>query len=273
MLHVRGRNLQEEDAHGKPWVAIVNETFAREFFPNSDPLGKVIHLSEGPEARPREIVGVVADYTQFTPRLPAQSEVFTSHFQQPREIPGNFQGARFRSKLIIRSAVPGAVKADNIAKIVADFDKGLAVYGVLPIREHMARRSVDLRFYANALGLFSAIALILAAIGIYGLVNYSVTDRIHEIGIRQSLGASRQRVLWLIVSEGLKLAGVGIVVGLAGALAATRLLQAILFDVKPWDPATFAGVALFLLAVALSACLVPALRATAIDPVVALRTE
>jgi putative ABC transport system permease protein len=102
----------------------------------------------------------------------------------------------------------------------------------------MARRSVDLRFYANTLGLFSAIAVILSAIGISGLVNYSVTDRVHEIGIWQSLGASRRRVLWLIVSDGLKLAGVEIAIGLAGAFAATRLLQAMLFDIKRLIPAT-----------------------------------
>jgi putative ABC transport system permease protein len=121
--------------------------------------------------------------------------------------------------------------------------------------------------------LFSAIALVLAAIGIYGLISYSVTDRFHEIGIRVSLGASRARILGLIVLSGLKLSAAGLVLGLAGALATTRLLTSVLFEVKPWDPITFAGVALFLLVVSTTACMIPAMRATLIDPVLALRRE
>ena len=123
------------------------------------------------------------------------------------------------------------------------------------------------------LGLFVAIALVLAAIGIYGLMNYSVTDRFHEIGIRLSLGATRPQIVWLIVSYGLKLAGIGVLVGIAGALAATRLIESMLFGVRSWDPVTFSLVTAFLLGVAATACAVPALRATVIDPVVALRQE
>jgi putative ABC transport system permease protein len=130
-----------------------------------------------------------------------------------------------------------------------------------------------MRFYANVLGLFAAIALVLAAIGIYGLMNYSVTDRFHEIGIRLSLGATRPQIVWLIISYGLKLAAAGVVVGIAGALAATRLIESMLFGVKSWDPFTFFAVTAFLLAIAVAACAIPAMRATVIDPVVALRQE
>jgi putative ABC transport system permease protein len=269
---LRGRYLTEQDHQGSAWVAVVNETFAREFFPGIEALGQVIHLTAGPEERPREIVGVVADYTQWTPRRPVEPEVHTSHFQQGREIPGNFQGQRFRSKLVVRSST-GTIKPDMIAKIVAGFDKGLAVYGVRSLKQHMTRSTVDIRFYANTLGLFSAIALVLSAIGIYGLMNYSVTDRFHEIGIRLSLGATRACIVWLIVFSGLKLAGAGILVGIAGALAATRLLQVVLFGVQPWDPVTFSIVALFLFVIAMTACVIPALRVTIIDPVRALRAE
>jgi putative ABC transport system permease protein len=114
----RGRNLEEHDAQGSAWVAVVNEAFAREFFPAGDALGQVIHLTAGPDEKPREIVGVVADFTQYTPRVPVQAEIYTSHLQQPREIPGTFQGSRFRPKLIVRTRIDGAVTRDVIAKII-----------------------------------------------------------------------------------------------------------------------------------------------------------
>jgi putative ABC transport system permease protein len=269
----RGRYLNDGDAEGTAWVAVVNEAFAREFFPGGEALGQVVKLSAGPDERPREIVGVVADYIQHTPRMRVQPEVYTSHSQQIREIPGNFQGQRFRSKLVVRTHFEGAVKPDAFSKIAADFDKELAVFGVRPLAEYITLRSGSLRFYANALAIFSAIALVLATIGIYGLMNYSVTDRFHEIGIRLSLGASRRQVIWLIVSYGLKLAGAGLVAGIVGSLAATRVIESLLFEVRPWDPVTFTLVSGFLLAVAIAACAIPAMRATVIDPVVALREE
>ncbi|MEX2264282.1 MAG: ABC transporter permease [Bryobacteraceae bacterium] len=269
----RGRYLSDRDVEGGAWVAVVNEAFVREFFPGGDAVGQVITLVAGPDERPREIVGVIADYTQYTPRMAARPEVYTSHLQQTREIPGTFQGQRFRPKLLVRSHVAGIPKAETIAKIVADFDKDLAIFDVKTLQQHVAMRGAPARFYANALGLFSAIALVLAAIGIYGLMNYSVTDRFHEIGIRLSLGASRPQIIWLIVSYGVKLASAGLVLGIAGALVATRLLDAMLFGVKPWDPFTFLLVTGFLLAVAVTACVIPAMRATVIDPVVALRQE
>jgi putative ABC transport system permease protein len=142
-----------------------------------------------------------------------------------------------------------------------------------PHSAHMAIRSSGTQFYARALGLFAGIALVLAVIGIYGVMSYSVTDRFHEIGIRASLGATRPAILWLIVSHGLKLAALGLVVGIAGALSMTRLLQGMLFGVKPWDPSTFVLVAVFLVVVTATASAVPAVRATLIHPASALRRE
>jgi putative ABC transport system permease protein len=274
-LHIplrRGRYLNERDNESAPWVAVVNETFAREFFPNADAVGQVITLLAGPEEQPRQIVGVVADYTQFSPRFPTRPEVFTSHFQQPREIPGNFQGPRFRSKLLLKTKGE-APKLDTISRIVADFDKDLPVIEMKPLDWYIAQRGGDIRFYARALGVFALIALVLAAIGIYGLMSYSVTERIHEIGIRLSLGATRARIVWLVVSHGLKLAALGLLAGIAGALATSRLLTSILFGVAPWDPATLLIVASFLMVVALLACAIPAWRATHVDAAIALRRE
>jgi MacB-like periplasmic core domain/FtsX-like permease family len=267
----RGRYLDARDVESNSWVAIVNEAFAREFFPGGEALGQTITLIAGPGERPREIVGVVADFTQYSPRMPVRPEVYTSYLQQPGEIPGNFQGQRFRPKLILRSAQ--TINPETIARIVADFDPQLAVFGVKTLEQFAAERGAPWRFYANILGLFSAIALLLAAVGIYGLMNYSVIDRFHEIGIRLALGASRSRIIWLIVSYGLKLTVAGLAAGVAGALGATRLLEQMLFGVKPWDPLTFSAVTLFVLLVAIAACTLPALRATRVDPLAALRRE
>jgi putative ABC transport system permease protein len=269
----RGRYLNESDTAAGAWVAVVNEAFAREFFPDGSAVGKVVNLSAGPEERPREIVGVVADFTQLSPRVTVRPEIFTSYLQQPREIPGNFQGQRFRPKLIVKLRADGAVKQEAVAKIIADFDKDLAIFDMRPHSAHIAIRSSGTRFYARALGLFAAIALALAVIGIYGVMSYSVSDRFHEIGIRSSLGATRGAILWLIVSHGLKLAAIGLTVGIAGALWMTRLLQGMLFGVTPWDPSTFVLVAVVLVIVTVTASAIPAARAMLISPAAALRRE
>jgi predicted permease len=267
----QGRYLDARDVGSNSWVAIVNEAFAREFFPGGEALGQTITLIAGPDERPREIVGVVADFTQYSPRSSVRPEIYTSYLQQTSEIPGNFQGQRFRPKLILRSAQ--SVNQETIARIVADFDPQLAVFGARTLEQFVAERGAPWRFYANILGLFSAIALLLAAVGIYGLMSYAVTDRFHEIGIRLALGASRGRIIRLIVSYGLKLTVAGLAAGVAGALWATRLLEQMLFGVKPWDPLTFSAVMLFVLLIAIAACVLPALRASRVDPLAALRRE
>ena len=269
----RGRFIEDRDTAGSQWVAVVNESFAREFFPDKEALGQTITLAGSPAEAPREIVGVVADHTQLTPRMPVRAEVYTSYFQQPREVPGTMQQLRLRPKLVVRMRPGASMPSTAVSKIVAAFDPTLAVFDVSPLSRHIAMRSSTTRFYAYALGFFATIAVLLAAAGIYGLMNYSVADRFHEIGIRLSLGASRGRVLWLIVAHGLRLAAVGLVVGVAGALWTTRLLQGFLFGVEPWDPATFVGVGAAVFALAVAASVVPALRATRVDPVLALRRE
>jgi len=269
----RGRYLNDQDVASAPWAAVVNEAFAREFFPGEDALGQTIVVVAGPDERPRQIVGVVKDAMQFMPRMPVQPEIFTSYLQQTREIPGNFQGSRFRPKLIIRSPVVQTIKAEALSEIVSRFDRDLVVFGVNTLNHFAAERGSLDRFYAIALGFFAAIALLLSSVGIYALMNYPVTDRFQEIGIRVSLGASRGRVVWLIAAYGFKVAVAGLVVGITTALATTRLIAGMLFGVKPWDPLTFSVVAVFLLVVAMAACMFPALRATRIDPVTALRSE
>jgi putative ABC transport system permease protein len=268
-----GRYISEHDTGPAPWVAVVNEAFARQFFPNGNALGEMITTGAGTDERPREIVGVVANHTQFTPRVPPQPEMYTPYLQQPAEIPGTLQGQRFRPKLVIRSRPSTTVDAEAIRKIVAAFDRNLAVLDVKSLETHLSLASAPERLYAQALALFSALAVVLAGLGVYGLMNYAVVDRVHEIGVRLSLGADRGQIVWLILAQGCKLALAGIAAGILGALMTTRLLQGLLFRVAPRDPLTFSLVTTAILATALAACAVPALRATRIDPIVALRRE
>lgn len=268
-----GRALTERDTQASPWVAVVNEAFAREFFPNGNALGQLVMLHLGPEDRQREIVGVVGDAKQFSPRNPVQPEVYASHFQQPREIPGNLQGHRFRSSLLLRTSGSAPPPRATLEKIIQAFDKNLPIVEIRSLEDHAALRNAGVTLVMNLLGVFSGIALLLAVVGIYGLMSHAVADRVHEIGIRSSLGATRSQILWLIGSYGCKLAVAGIAVGAVGALLASRALQVMLFGVKPGDPATMALTALLLLAVSAAACALPAMRAARIDPAAALRRE
>ncbi|MEP7363683.1 MAG: ABC transporter permease [Acidobacteriota bacterium] len=268
-----GRAITERDTYSSPWVAVVNEAFVREFFPNGTALGQVVTLNLGPEDRQREIVGVVGDAKQQNSRYPARPEVFASHFQQPREIPGNFQGQRFRSSLIFRTNGTAPPSRETLSRIVTSFDKNLPIVELNTLDSLIAMRDPGLKLVMSLLGVFSGIALLLAVIGIYGLMSHAVADRVHEIGIRSSLGASRSQILWLIGSYGCKLAAAGITVGTVGALVASRALQVMLFGVKPGDPLTLALTALLLLMVSAAACALPAMRAAQIDPATALRRE
>ena len=272
----KGRYIDEHDTASAQWVAVVNEAFARQFFPNSEALGQVVTVTPAGGAAgelPRQIVGVVADHTQYTPRIPPVPEIYTSYFQQPNLIPGTMQGQRFRPSLVVRTRGAAAIAPETIATIVAGFDRELAVADVKPLEHYIRLRNAPMRFYAHTLGLFAVIAIVLAAIGIYGLMSYSVADRLHEIGIRLSVGASPSSVLWMIVSHGLKIAAIGIVIGFGISLMTTRLLQGFLFGLEPWDPLTFSCVAMLVLIVALTATAWPALRATRVNPVLALRHE
>jgi len=175
--------------------------------------------------------------------------------------------------VVVRSTLSRDALASSIRRIVASVDPGLPVVGLRSMDEVFDDALARPRFLAELLVIFAAVALALAAVGTYGVLAYSVAERRREIGIRMALGASEGGVLTLVLRQGMLLAGIGLLVGLAGALAVTRVVSSLLFGVQPTDPATFAAVGLFMLAVALVACLVPARRATRVDPLVALRLD
>jgi len=261
---LRGRYFNERDTADAPGVAIIDETLARKYWPNEDPVGKRISF-EGSDAEPRwrEIVGVVGHVRHTGLEGESRVQYYVPHPQSPSA-----------SMFIVAqgegdpSALPGPVRG-----VIRALDKDLPVYGVTTMGRLVADSLAQRRFSTLLLGVFAAVALLLAVVGLYGLLSYTVAQRRHEIGIRMALGARAADVLRLVVGQGLWLTLMGVALGIAGALALTRLMQGLHHGVSAMDPATFAGVALLLLAVALAACLVPALRATKVDPTIALRAE
>jgi putative ABC transport system permease protein len=275
----KGRYLDDHDTQSTPWAVVVNETFAHHYFPNEDPIGQQLLLRYDPypvnEERPRQIVGVVGDVKHDGLGQPAPPFVYASYLQQPEVYPGGAIVSHLWNELAIRTA-PGAPRGDLAAavkKIVADLDPDQPVTNVMTMDQIFTESIGNYQFYMQLLGIFSGMAVFLAIMGIYGVISYFVTERTREIGIRLALGAQRADVLGLVSRLGLKLALIGVVIGIALALGLARLITSFLFGVKPTDPATYAAVAATLVAVALLASFLPARRATKVDPIVALRHE
>jgi len=262
-----GRDFTPLDREGQPLVAVVNEEMVREFFPHENPIGARIRWA-GDTGPPQwmTVSGVVVDVKHSGLNQPTDPAVYTP-FSQSDEGWRRFMTLAIRS----RDASPGLV--EEVKKQVWSLDGQIPVSDVHAMDELLAVSLAQQRFNMLLLGLFAALALILAAVGIYGAMAYAANQRTHEIGIRTALGAQRGDVLRLVMKDGAKIALFGIASGIAGALALTRLMASLLFEVKPTDPATFASVAMLLAFVALAACYIPARRAMRVDPMVALRYE
>jgi len=261
MRLVAGREFNELDNENSPRVVIISEATARRHFPNEDPIGK--RIGNGRPDGWREIVGVTDDVKHFGLNQDARVSMFFPDRQQPAR--GMFIVARTAADpLSLASALRGAVAA---------MDKNLAVSNISSMEEITARSIGQERFTLLLLGVFSALAMLLAMAGIYGVMSYAVELRTREIGVRVALGAQTRDVLKLVVAQGMALALAGVGIGLASALALTRFIKGLLFGVGATDPATFAGVAALLTLVALVACYVPARRAAKVDPMVALRCD
>ena len=252
---------------------MVNEALVRRYFPTEDPIGQLVTVNVVREERPRQIVGVVGKIRQGGVTRAPRPGIYASFRQQPEAYPGDGAESRVSMTLLIRAASDRAALTAAVRKLAAEIDKNQPLYQVLTMEEILAGRSAFSRFYMSLLAVFAAVALALAAIGIYGVMTYTVNERTHEIGIRMALGAGPAAVLRLVLRQGLKLALVGLALGLIASLAVTRVLANFLYDVKPTDPATFAAVSLLLVAIALLAAYNPARRAARIDPLVALRSE
>jgi putative ABC transport system permease protein len=270
---VRGRDLNEFDTASGSWVAIINEAMARRFWPGEDPIGKRLTLSVVSGEQPREIVGVVRDIPLRRVQPQAEAIIYASYLQQSPAYRGPFANMFGQMTFLLRTPGDPMSLLPAARNAVAEVDPDRAITKVQTMEQYWGGGMRDKRILAAVLGVFAFVATTLAAIGIYGVMAYAVAQRTREIGIRMALGASPGKVLRLIGGRAAVLIALGLLLGLAGALGLSRLIASQLWGIQPTDPATFMGVSLLLIAVAVLACLVPARRAIRIDPTEALRTE
>jgi len=262
---LRGRAFADTDTETAPRVAMVNAMLAKRFFPNQDPIGKRFMFGHPSTDKLKwiTIVGVVGDTKLYGLANPARLEVYSA-FRQAVDNDMN---------LIVKSGSDPEALTAAIRNTIAAIDKDQPIFGVATMEKLVGDSVAAQRITLLLLGLFSALALTLAAIGIYGVVSYSVAQRTHEIGIRMALGAQRQDVLRLILAQGVKVAGSGVLIGIVASLGLTRLMATLLFSVSAADPSTYAEVAIALVLIALLACYIPARRTLRVDPAIALRHE
>jgi len=259
-----GRWFAETDNAKAPPVILINQTLADTWWPHESPLGKRIKQGFPQDTDPyREIIGVVGDIKQDGPDAPQLPEVFEPMAQTP------YQGMTF----VVRTEGDPLSMAPTVESCIHSVDRNLPLSAVQPMTRYLSESLARRRFLTLLPEIFGGLAVFLAALGIYGVMAYTVAQRRHEIGIRMALGASRQSVLTLIVSQGMRLGLLGVAIGLGGALVLTRWMASLLFGVSSKDPATFVCVSLLLCVVALTACYVPARRAARVEPMVALRYE
>jgi predicted permease len=254
-------------------AVLINETLARRYFPNEDPIGQHLRMGAGQpplQATNRwgssewsEIVGVISDVKSLHPQPEAVPEVYQAYWQWPMQSP----------TLLVRATGDPVALAENLRRETKLLIPNVPTPLVRSMDTLMTETMAQPRLQTGLLSLFAALALGLAAVGLYGVLGYTVTQRQREIGLRMALGARRHDVLRLVVGQGMRLALVGIACGWLGAFGLTRLLRTLLFEIKPNDPLTFAAVPLLLLAVTILACWLPARRAAQVEPMQALRTE
>jgi putative ABC transport system permease protein len=270
---LRGRDFSESDTLDARGVALINETFARRYFPGEDPIGH--YLTPGRAARPldttdhfgipvwSEIVGVVSDVKSLTVQPEAAPEIYRPYWQWPMQSP----------ILFVRTTGDPAQLASAIRSVTKQIVPSLPPPEIRLMTERVSESVAQSRFQTELLNLLGAVALLLATVGIYGVLAFGVTQRRRELGIRFALGARRRDVVALVVGQGIRLTILGIAVGTTAAVVLTRALRSQLYEVQPADPATFGAVVVLLLVVALMAAWLPARRATRVDPMVSLRAE
>jgi putative ABC transport system permease protein len=273
---LKGRYFTEQDAKDSPKVTIIDENLARGLFAGQDPIGKHLVPPEGGADPPSEIVGVVQHVKHMGLDSDAQSKIQYQFYVPYVQIPEKYLALATRDMYLVArtaNASDPLSLAAPVQKEIHEVDKNQPVFNVKTMEQLINESIAPRRFSMFLLSLFALVALVLAAVGIYGVMSYSVSQRTHEIGIRVALGAGKSDVLKLVIKQGLTLALIGVVSGLIGALVVTRVMASMLYGVTATDPLVFAGVALLLALVALLACYIPAHRAMRVDPMIALRYE
>ena len=275
LRHLRGRLFTASDHEQALPVAVINETLARAHWPNENPLGQRIRLlNRAPDKATTAfltVVGVVADAKNDGLTGAVRQELYAALRQRTAAIAS--MGIMRQMSLAVRASVEPLSLTNSIRQEVWALDRNVPITNVQTMEQILATATTQPRFNTILLGLFAAVALVLAAVGIYGVLSYSVTQRTHEIGIRLALGAKPGDVLALVIRQGMTLTLIGVALGLVASFALTRVMAGLLFSVSATDPLTFGVIALLLITVALLACWIPARRATKVDPMVALRVE
>jgi predicted permease len=264
---LRGRFFTSEDSVQSRRVGAIDENFAQEYFPNQDPIGQRIVVEDSPV----EIVGVVGHTEQWAQDEKLSGTVKIQLYTLAEQVPDRWLGKG--AGIVVRTQAPNYPTADTIRSAMQQINHEQATYNFESMQQIIARSLVSRRFAMILLGVFAAIALVLASIGIYGVMSYVAGQRTHEIGLRMALGAQRRDVLKLVFGEAAMMVSAGLAIGLIAAGALTELIKSLLFGISTTDPATFAAVATLLSAVAFGACYLPTHRAMLVDPIVALRHE
>ena len=267
MTFVDGRTFDDGDGAGRPQVVLINKTMARKKFGNGNPIGRSLRGVLHGGAPSWQVIGVVEDVKPAGVDARIQPEIYVDFRQASMEV------GEMTMVFTLRTASDPAAVVTRARTHLKRHDPQVILGNVATMSERMADSVAQPRFYTVMLGAFAFVALALAAVGLYGVMSYAVSQRTKEIGIRMALGASRGHVIRLVAGQGMIVTTAGIGVGLAGAFAVTRYLESMLFGLSPFDPPTVAGVSILLAAVAALAIYIPARRATRVDPMVALRYE
>lgn len=258
---LEGRLCNVDNSSVHPAEAVVNQAFVRKYFGDRDPIGRRVTTSR-PSDPPNTVVGVVANVRHSSLEEEPPPEIYTA-----------WQNDAQHAYIVVRSALPPQEIASAVRATLRTIDPNLALADIHTMGELISKTRARRRFQTTLVTVFAGSALLLALIGLYGLVSYSVKQRTAEIGVRMALGASRKQVITMILGSSMKLVIAGLVVGLAGALALTRILSSFLYNVRPIDPLTFVAVPALLLLVTIAACAIPGWRAAEVDPIQALRCD
>src|SRR5262249_50221616 len=270
---LRGRDITAQDTASSPFVIIINQTMARRFFANEEPIGKRITLNFVPDERPREIIAVVGDTRTSQMQKDASPMMFVPHVQQTPRWMGPQFNDRAGMYFLMRTSGDPLKLVETVKRAVAEVDPSRPAANFRTIEQNLSQQTQFLRLYILLLGIFGGIAAVLAAIGIYGVMAYSVPQRTREIGVRLALRARCGDGGRMGLGHALLMIGVGVSLGLAGSFALTRVVKSALYGVTATDPTTYAGISILLVLVAIAACIVPTRRAVAVPPTIALRYE
>jgi putative ABC transport system permease protein len=276
---LRGRDVTDADRLGAPEVVLVNDFLARRYWPNEDAIGKRIALDPDAE-KPVwvTVVGVVKNAVRADWAAPAEEEMFLPYLQDRQYLESNGGHVAYMT-LVVRASCASSSRcnagslAPAVRDVMASLDRAVPVMAVQTMDDVVAGANARPRFTLVLLATFAVVALVLAAVGIYGVISYAVSRRTHEIGVRMALGATPRNVVRLIMGQGMRVVTVGVITGLAGALVVTRLMTNVVYGIRVTDPLTYGAVALLLTVVALLASYIPARRATRIDPLTSMHVD